>query len=280
VEFDSPHPDNANMTAGVRWAESTGLLAWKVYAEYSFGDHGQCQDSPLTEPEKIIWQPEREVIPVDIDVNNNAILNSAGSPLSPPVTRPYPVLAVVVRKWLPFFNVATSFQYQDSVNEDVLVVAGLGYVGAGQAYCDYIRPVEEYTELAPFVYVEYRFRFRNGNNPWQTKVIDQGPIGWYSDPASGLTLPGPIVDGTGTPVGNVALDGTGKPILAGTASSGVPSGTPGFYILGSDRSTLYTPQSNPSVPTGFSIDSSLSSAFGKTLVWTTLPSNDFSALGV
>src|SRR5580700_5724708 len=80
ISFDSPYAPNPNLRAGERHADQIGPQAWKVYAHFSFGDHGIDADSPLAELPRIRWEPTRDMIPVDQDIDGNPIVNVNGDP--------------------------------------------------------------------------------------------------------------------------------------------------------------------------------------------------------
>src|SRR5579862_7835343 len=73
ISHNAPFFGGANVTAGLRWSEQTGPQSFKVYAHFSFGDHGLAASSPLNELPRIRWEPLRELAPNDIDVDGNAI---------------------------------------------------------------------------------------------------------------------------------------------------------------------------------------------------------------
>jgi hypothetical protein len=290
VPFNSAHPDNGLMTAGERYAEQTGPLSFKVHALYSFGDHGQCQSTPLNEPEEILWEPDREVLETDVDstpatatpAGPYPIVNSAGDPFSPSPQRVIPTATLVVRRWEPLYNVSTALNYQDHVNIAPFSISGAGGVEAGQAYCDYYKPIQFYTLQAPFVKVEYRFRLRPGTNPWQYNVTDKGRNGWYTDPATSNVLTGPFVHPTGEPAEDILLNGSGVPIYAGVINPATQVITTPGYLVRGDYDFMYTPQQTPmaQMPSGLTKNTQLSTAKIVVLTWTMVPSVDFSALNL
>lgn len=275
VAFNSPHPDNPLMTAGDRDATQTAPQAFLVKAEYSFGDHGTCASSPLSENPKILYEPLSMSMPRDIDVNSNAILNSAGDPFNPGATRIATGQDLIVRKWLPVFNVGSAIMFTDTVNSAPFSIAGAGGVDTGQAICRYIKPVQEYTLIAPFVFVEYRFSLIGGTQPWQFKPIDAGRNGWCVDTSyeiDGVPIPttvkGPIVDkGGNQPPFDVRLDGTGKPIDS-------------QWMVMDTTGTPQAPVSNPTPPAGLTTDPDLSGPLATTLIWQDLTATDFSTIGL
>lgn len=277
----STYPENDNMLLSRYYAEANkGSQSWTVHAEYAFGDQGQFQDSPLNEDTKYIPEPERDTIPVDSDINYMPLLQSAGDFIDPPLTRPIPYLAMRFQKYLPYYNLSIPFQFQDTTNSGAISVTLIGSVDVGQAYCDYVKPVDPYTLHAPYVNVEYRLKFKPGKTPWQPRFKDQGRTGWYSDPASGKTLQGPIVDDSGVPVPfSVLLNGKGKPLLAGVRS-GTSITTQGFWVLGTDRLTLYSPVNNPNPPSNLMQDTVLSNANQTIMIANNIPTADFTAMGL
>jgi len=266
VSFNAPHVDNPNMRAGRRWAESfKGPLSWIVFAEFTFGDHGAGALTPLLEPPVLMWDYGTTSIATSTDENDNDIVNSANYPIDPSPSITVPIVGLCVRRAEPFFDVQKMINYGASCNSDQFTIAGAGVVAPGQAYCQYINPAQPYTSTAPFVYVEYRFEFMGGTNPFDIHVIDAGREGWYSN--SGTPMRGPFCMASGNQVtSDIRLDGTGKPIFAGTLDgSGNPTGG-GFFVLDVNGKPQ-APISAPTLPTGLVIESAYSSGNQKTLLW-------------
>jgi hypothetical protein len=266
VAHAAPHADNTNMTVFARDADPVGALAWRVNADYAFGDPGLCADSPLDENPTILYDHGRETIPTEIDIDNNHIVNSAGDPFDPPETATVPIVGMIVRRAEPFFSLSRSLAYSDHVNSDAFSITGAGGVDPGQAYCDYIKPREPYTLAAPFVWMEYRFEFAGGTDPFQNHPVDQGQYGFYTD-GDGDPQKGPLCWANGSPVGiDIRLDGTGMPIDTRVK------------VLGADQS-VNDPIANPDTPPGLTVDPDYSSNDNlKLLIWKTKPTAVFSTL--
>jgi hypothetical protein len=263
VAHNEQHPDNANLRAYQRDAAQVGPLAWRVTAQYRFGEFGPGEDDPLNEPIEIDWQFIKETLPIDRDVDNNAIVNSAGDPYDPPPSRVYAHVALVIRRNEPLFSAATALAYIDKVNAAPITIAGAGTLDTEQMLCDMIAPASSYRADAEYVPVVYRFILKPGTRPHQLRTVDQGRNGWYQDGSD--TKPGAIVDGEGNPVlADVRLDGTGKPINAQ------------YKITGGKE----TPVATATLPAGLDVDDELSTADVKYLGWTVFQTADFTALGL
>ncbi|HZL34203.1 MAG TPA: hypothetical protein VFC78_02765 [Tepidisphaeraceae bacterium] len=271
VTNGAPHPDNSNLFCQERTAESAGLMAFYVNADYRFGDAGLAADSPLLEPPKILWEPTRITYGDDQDINNNPIVNSGTFIFDPPPPATVPQPALIVRKAMPSYSVSIALTFMDTVNSDDFSIQGAGSVSAGQAYCDCIRPIEAYTRLAPYVIVEYRFLFRPGVDPFQHHPIDQSSMGWWKDPAGAYhtgnfyhaAAQGQMV--ADKVDGDVALDGTGKPIS-------------NQFFIGDAYGIAQTPVSPPAPPAGLKIEPTLSTANVKTMTWYGKQQQPFSGL--
>ena len=267
VAIGDKHPDNTNLSLGEITANATGLFAWEIFCDYRFGDVGLGSPNPLAEPYKIRWEKVRETAPIDLDLNQNAVVDSTGHPFTPRITTPVPTKALVVCKALPVYNVAHWLTYEDTVNSDTFTINGAGAVQPGQCYCDSVEPASEYTNLAPYVFVEFRFLLSGGTNPFQAHPIDEGRVGYYVSIADGKTYPGLFCD----KYGNVfpeptRLNGAGKPISA-------------LVMVSGDGNIPASPVAPPGgVPPGLTIEPSLSSATIKTLVYKNIVSQVFTGM--
>jgi hypothetical protein len=266
VPHAAGHPDNPYIHIKARDADPIGLLAWSVTGDYSFGDVGLASDNPLLEPPRIRYEKVKQTYPVDVDLNTNAILDSAGQPLDPRETENVPMKKLIVKQARPFFDVGMSIQYEDSVCSDAFNIQGAGGLTAGQCYCDCIEPIEEYTHLAPYVWVEFAFLIAGGKNPFQAHPIDQGRTGWYTD-SGGVAQRGLFC--------NKNKDVSPIPVrLNGVDGQPIDSG---WFILGDDGG-VHSPVANPTPPTGLTIETSLSGPKQKTMLWFNKTRQPFSGL--
>jgi len=208
-----PHPNNPNMRAGSRDATNfKGPLSWIVTAFFTFGDHGACAVSPLDEPAEILAESGIEMVPSDTDIDGNAIVNSAGDPIDPPQARAVHTLALSVKLWVPSYNIQEAMRITDAINSDPFELKGAGIVEPGQCHCRHYKPIQSYTQFAPYVRVEFLFEFADATDPWQNLIFDMGRNGWAIGP-DGDPIKGQICFHDGTPISeDVRLDGTGKPI--------------------------------------------------------------------
>lgn len=250
---NDPHPDNPLLHVRDRDADPLGPTAWRVTAGYRFGEF-LGDDDPLNERPKYRQDYEYETVPVDRDVDNNPIKNSAGDSIEGLTdTRQILVLYVVVNQ--PSFSLATAEAYNDHVNDRPLVLAGQGTIEGGRALLRYMKVAGEWSPGDPFVRVEYCIAIKVGLDPWDWFVRDQGEMGWYDD--AGTKKKGAIMQPNGTkPPGDVLLDGTGKPI------------DPDLKILkDEDTRELVAPVAPPSLPANLLVDATRSTAAAKVLQW-------------
>lgn len=261
------HPDNANLRVKSRDATQTGPISFDVVAEYAFGDVGLCADDPLLEPPRIKWEKVRETFAAERDTSQRPILNSAGQPFNPPITETTPQKALIVTKAMPSFNVSLSAQYEDTASNDAVTIQGAGSFTPGQIYCDQIEPNQEYTRLAPYVWVGFRFLVAfEGVDPFQAHPVDEGMVGWYKD-ASNVNQLGAFCDSQGNLAPfDVRLDGTGKPIDSR------------WYCWSELEGKTYSPIANPSLPAGLLVEPTLSSSTIKTLTWNNKVKKPFNGL--
>jgi hypothetical protein len=259
----SSHEDSSLLLVQNRDAESIGFNFWRVRATYST-DQGTAGggDNPLEQPPTMFWEISRELVPIDRDTDGNAILNSAGQPPATPPTTPRSSPALIYRRNEPYFSVQRALKYSNKIGSKPINIRGIGSVDRGQSYCDYIKPISEYTQDAKFVRVEYRIEFRDGIDPFQLRIPDLGRWGFRDDGDD--IVPGEIVDSRDSqPVSfDVRLNGIGQPIED-------------FFKIGKAKAAAV---GNPNVPEGLIIDEDLSTGQLTILQWDTIEEADLNEL--
>lgn len=258
------HPDNPAMKINPPIADVAGFNVWRVTAEYTFINI-EIYDSALEYPTVYRAEIETMMVPTDKDLDGNPIVNSAGDPVDPPAVIAENVLVIYCRRAVPAFSLAMGMEYTWSVNASAFVLPGAGTIGADQGLCRGLMPVSEWKYGDPYVIIEGAFAFRRGEIPWRYFMKDQGRNAWYSDSGNKI---GSIAKENGDLPGiDVALDGTGKPII-----------TNWKVLKDPVAKTVAAAIDNPNPPPGLYVDTSRSTADSIILAWNTVYATDWSAL--
>jgi hypothetical protein len=268
VPHGDPHPLNGNMHVADRTVvRFKGPLVYLVTATYRFGDVGGGYSDPTMEPTQILPDLQEDGGPSEVDSYKNPVVNSAGNPYDPAAGTIFTQTATfTARKVLPFYDISVAMAVMNHVNAAPFTIANFGTADKYQAYCFYYRPAQAYTKLSPYVLVEAKIGVRPGDNPWAPRIVDKGKWGWYFDTEFAIEVKGQFCNKAGVLYdSDVLLDGTGKPI------------DPQWYVSDGAGNAI-APVKNPSLPSGLSIDSELSSAHVTQLVWNNLFAADFSGL--
>lgn len=126
--------------------------------------------NPLTAPPQVRWSGGRFTTIAELDINDEAILNSAGCFFDPPPekddSRPTVVITMNVASFVP----SLAIDYQDAINSDALSIAGLA-VTPGQAKVN-IEATEQWQLAWNYWAVTYTIEFQRDG--WAKKILDQG----------------------------------------------------------------------------------------------------------
>lgn len=219
VAVDDAWPDDATDSRkcdSIR-IENMGGKLYRVVARYSVPDDGtthtkgKSPDDPLLSPTIYEWQNVEVNEAIDRDINNKAIVNSAGQGPEQPVTRPFNLKRLIVTRYEPAYKIATSLTYENTVN-------AVRFEGAqpGEVRCFMITPGAGYSREATTIPVKYGFEFRAeeifGEQPHQPMILDQGRMA-FADIDGTTSLVRIVSAKTGDPVdGDVLLNGYGVPL--------------------------------------------------------------------
>ena len=170
---------------------------------------GAGSDDPLSRPAEISVSDVNDELPVDVDRNDAAIVNSAGEAFDPPLTRPSNDKRITITRNRANYTIAEFLDYKDRINSAVwegLAAGTVRYVGESavtvqEGEVSYWRVTHELL-LRP--------------DGWTRKILDQGfreTAGTDSDNKPKYTV---IKDTAGTPVSQpVLLNGSGKKLVSG-----------------------------------------------------------------
>jgi hypothetical protein len=220
--LNASHPQNARLIVTNRNPVTDGgPTTWKVTVSYSIVaiTGGGGDGDPLNTTPIVSWGMGEITLAVDRDVDNKAIINSAGDAFDPPLQRTFKTLRLRIVKWFPIFDLALSDTFTNTVNSNNFQTGNLA-ITVGQCLCTGILPAEDYPITSTAIPIGFDFEIIRGlyNNqfpvkPYSTYVKDQGRRGWYT-PAGGSTPTlGDFHYADGERVDqDVPLDGTGKPI--------------------------------------------------------------------
>lgn len=148
---------------------------WQIEAEYSTApseDQEQQEENPLNRPAKRKWRTNKYRQAIDRDVNNQAILNSAGDYFDPPVEVDRSHWTCTVTK-----NVADVpsyiLDYEDAVNNAAITLGGIS-IAQYTAKIDEL-DISELKIEGDYEYYEFTYTLEFRREKWQPlKVLDQG----------------------------------------------------------------------------------------------------------
>ena len=97
-------------------------VGWIVVVEYgpysSLWAGGGPKQNPLLQPIDVSWSQRSQEIVVDIDINGNAIMNTAGDRFDPPLMEDDPRFVLTVIRNEQSFNQSIQVQYRNAINAD------------------------------------------------------------------------------------------------------------------------------------------------------------------
>jgi hypothetical protein len=97
-------------------------LGWIVTATYSWFDSltagGGPKANPLKFPIDVTWGWRNVQVPVQYDVNNKPVLNTANDPFDPPLMKDDARQIITIVRNEAFYNVVQAFNYRNAVNSD------------------------------------------------------------------------------------------------------------------------------------------------------------------
>ena len=206
IEIAPKSPNVAAKTTG-----TTGLYLAKVaYAPNTTG--GSEEPEPDGDPVYRIEDGFEEV-PVDVDVDGNAIANSADEPYDPPLRAPRPTEFLIV-EWIVtdtniFIAAKKSRDYRGRTNS-------VAWHGAEikEVLCHSLRPIQQDDNTVKFA---AKFQYKDSflasaaTVPgWVTAVVDRGRRVITGTNAAGKRTYEPILDDDGQPITEpVPLNGSG-----------------------------------------------------------------------
>jgi hypothetical protein len=197
------------------------LSLCRVAANYNISSILPNPVNPVSRQPFVRWKRNKCAVPVDTDINGNAILNSALDAFKNYGNRNLTSRTLTIRRYEPYYDQGQADYFIDTVNSTNVTFEGLTFT-PGQVYCVDYAPVTEYQEGCDFVENQYVFEIRTPKftnlttlqkrHPFQRRVLDQGLRCKYNDATYGMSW-GNLYTAHGELITrDVLFDGTGKPL--------------------------------------------------------------------
>jgi hypothetical protein len=185
---------------------------WIVELKYGVADPASfgAIDDPTQLPPKISWSGVRRDEVVDVDEDDKPVVNSAGDPFDPPITRDASSPTMVVTRNERTYDDGIAVQYRQSVNEAEF----FGHA-PGTVKCADIRAESaDSPSIGRYYVVTYEFELVDGS--WQPEVLDLGLRQRNTTSGAREQI---VIDGTPA-TSPVLLDGQGQPLAADAVTGG------------------------------------------------------------
>jgi len=154
-----------------------GPLLFEVtvnYTTHSFLGKDQSFEptaDPLSQPWDIEWGFAMSNEPIDRDIYEKPITNSAGEPFDPPITRDFADLILRIHRNQAAFNTAAAFIYKDAINSD-------WFWGFAPKMVRCIDFSGRSARAADLFYWQVNYEFQIRRDGWKLKVFDAGYRQW------------------------------------------------------------------------------------------------------
>lgn len=221
VSAGNSHPLSPYMICSDIALVEDRLSLGHVIANYKITSLVANDVNPITRNPFVSWKRNKCAVPVDTDLNGNAILNSALDAFKSNGNRNLTSRTLTIKRYEPYYDQSQADLYIDTVNSGNVTFEGLTF-GPGQVYCVDYAPVTEYQEGCTYLEVQYVFEIRTPKaatlttlqkrHPFQRRILDQGLRCKYTDPTLGVawgnlyTCQGELINR------DVLFDGTGIPL--------------------------------------------------------------------
>jgi hypothetical protein len=212
---DDPHPRNATLTAeGPHIARVLGPEYFHVGVEYTISEKDDSDGGDhLSRVAELSWAPIVRVEPVDRDLSNRVIQNSATFPITG-ASRTIEYDELTIKCYMPYFDHTLNQQFRNSVNHQAIEVDGMPVEAEHMRFVRAM-PGAAYKPGAQYVQMNFTFEVffddQLGRYPFQHRFLDQGDAGWYDDGGTKRTKR--FSDGAGELLFQaVRLDGAGRPL--------------------------------------------------------------------
>ena len=165
IDINDDHPRSNRLKARRLFiGQRLSLKLWKVLVEYlqpqNERDFSERPEDPTAEPISVEWQFGEETVEFDRDDKGSPIVNSAGDPFSPPLTRDDGPAFLVLKRTELGFDPAFAARMRNLINDGVFKIKGRTFAGKLEARIKSIEPVSEFTIDVDFIRVAYTFEMR------------------------------------------------------------------------------------------------------------------------
>jgi len=206
------HPNDSWLRVDSVEGRARGLLLFDVSVRYARRQRGTDPEAqtPFDEPPEVEWSWDVSTEAIDIDAQDGEpILNTAGEPFDPPITREVADLVLTITRAEPTYDPNKAMKFKNVLNK----TAFLG-IEAGKARCFPISARKVYEGPNDIFWrVTYRFGFRS--DTWNQRVLCQGFRQKTGTNAAGEATYEQILDDVGNPLSEpVNLGITGQVLAA------------------------------------------------------------------
>lgn len=171
--FGDGHPDNFTarvLALAPQQVDGTDKV-WECTVSYSTLAPPETEDeneaeNPFAKPVDISYRSTKITLPVEKDIHDDPIVNTALKSYDPPLERQYTLPTIVFVKNEPTFNWSTAFQYTDKTNS-----VEIGGASPGTVLCD-ISAQNKFTSEIEYWEVTYEFTY--DPRGWDPDVLEQG----------------------------------------------------------------------------------------------------------
>lgn len=146
-------------------------LIWRVTGEYEQGSVPVWPGNPLETPSEIAWGSATYTDPAVKDIDEKAIVNSAGQPFDPPLTIERRALVATIVYNSEDFSPSQAAEFQGTVNATATVIGNFN-VGPREAKIIEIGATKQYYE--DIKYWQVTVKVEINAETWDRKVLDQG----------------------------------------------------------------------------------------------------------
>jgi hypothetical protein len=143
---------------------------WAITASYGPWTERPREENPLDEPEELEYGGEQFERIADVDVDGNAIVNSAGDYFDPPVVMDDSRPLFTITRNEASFSASVADSYRDTTNDATF----FGFA-AGTVKCGFITAVRKWHAKVPgHFYWTVKYPFYLNRDGWTKSLLDQG----------------------------------------------------------------------------------------------------------
>jgi hypothetical protein len=149
---------------------------WHVACEWTNDTDKAMSKSPIypETPAKISGAWEQEIVPVEVDLNGDPIVNTAGDPFDPPVTEPKPIPTLTIQVNLASGDFSESWmeQFFNAVNADTYRGKPAGTVLVQDI--NFTQEIWTNDDGVDITYYAVNIKLAYNKDGWQPSILSQG----------------------------------------------------------------------------------------------------------